>query len=191
MGLYITFEDVRLRVVGKVRFTEDEEDEDKMSVKLANRLINEAEGRVEQDLSPRYAAPFSTDDGGAFRLLPERPTKEILRTLCELQSCIRILDTDFGKGGAVDGEKYSKNLKSAYDAMIKDMLVKKTDRGQEASGFAKPPLPGLKLNYMNQAADDGFAGSIQIASGSAAQGAATDQINSPSETFWRGLWNWR
>lgn len=188
MGLYIAFEDVRLRVVGKVRFTEDETDEDKMSVKLANRLINEAEGRVEQDLSPRYAAPFETDGGEKFIRLPERPTKEILRTLCELQACIRILDTDFGKGGAVDGEKYSKNLKTAYDAMIKDMLVKKTDRGVEASGFAKPPLPGLKLNYMNQTADDGFAGSIQIASGSAAQGAATDQINSPSETFWRGLW---
>jgi len=72
MPLYITLEDVRLRLIGKVRFTTNPLDENKMSETLANRLIDEAEGQVELDLSPRYAAPFQTVSGTAFSNLPER-----------------------------------------------------------------------------------------------------------------------
>lgn len=187
MSLYVTFDDVRHRLTGKVRFTEDDADEDKMHRRLAARLINEAEGRVELDLSPRYAAPFQTDADGPFKDLPERPTKEIIRTLCELMSCIHILETDFGKGSAVDAAKYTKSLKARYKEIKDDLLAKKTDAGVESAGFRKPPLPGLKLNYMNATADDGFHGSVLIASGSEAHGNAAGQINSPGETFWRGL----
>jgi hypothetical protein len=184
LGLYVTFEQVRLRLVGKVRFTEDDNEENKMHVALAARLINEAEGQVEQDLSPRYAAPFVTDAGAAFAQLPERPTREILRTLCELMACMRILETDFGTGSATEGEKYTKALKKRYDEVTGRLLEKRKDGAIASQGFMYPPLPGLKLNYMNEKADDGFMGSVIVASGSPLPGYASEQVNDPSQSFW-------
>lgn len=186
MGLYVSLEDIRIRLVGKVRFTSDDNDENRMSETLANRLINEGEGQVELDLSPRYMAPFQGGNGEAFSTLPERPTRNYLRTLCELMGCIRILETDFGSGTAVDGEKYVEKLRKRYDEMIKLLLARKTSGGTEAQGFAKPPLPGLRLNYMNELADDGFMGSVLVTS----QGDGDfpqKQINDPSENFWNGV----
>lgn len=186
MGLYVKFEDVRIRLIGKVRFTMNESDENKMQETLANRLINEGEGQVELDLSPRYFAPFQGDHGEAFDTLPERPTRNILRTLCELMGCIRILETDFGSGTVVEAEKYIEKLRKRYDGIVKDLLLRKTDHGAEAQGFAKPPLLGLRLNYMNELADDGFMGSVL----STSQGDGDyprKQINDPSENFWNGV----
>lgn len=186
MGLYITFNDLALRLVGKVRFTRNTEDQNKMPVALAERLINEAEGQVEHDLSPRYAMPFQTDGGAPFNQLPPRPTSEVLRTLCELMAVIRVLETDFGRGTATDGDNYKKDLQKRYNAQVEKLLKKKEDRGQPAAGWMYPPLPGLKLNYMNNLADDGFSGSVIVASGSASHGYPNGQINNPGENFWNG-----
>lgn len=186
MGLYIAFEDVRVRLIGKVRFTTNEEDENKMQEKLANKLINQAEGDVELDLLPRYAAPWQTSIGAPFKELPDRPTKFYLKTLCELLACVRILETDFGSGSAVDGEKYAEKLRKRYSDMLKLLLDRKTNGGVEAQGFSKPPLPGLRLNYMNETADDGFMGQVLVTS----QGDGDypqKQINDPSEDFWTGV----
>lgn len=182
MARYIDFEAVRVRLIGKVRFTEDETDENKMQIKLAKRLINEAEGSVEYDLSPRYYTPFQTESEGAFSSLPERPTKEYLRTLCELKSCIRILETDFGSGTAVDGEKYAASISKRYQKMVDQLLEKK---GDNQLGWKYPPLTGLRLAYFNETADDGYAGAILTTS----QGDGSypmKQINDPSESWLNG-----
>lgn len=186
MGLYVSFDEVKIRLIGKVRFSDLEEEENKMYRLLADRLIAEAEGQVELDLSPRYVAPFQTDGGSPFRNLPERPTKNYLKTLCELMSCIRILETDFGSGTAIDGEKYAEKLRKRYNEMMELLLKRKTDAGTEAWGFAKPPLPGLKLNYMNEMADDGFMGAVLV-TGQNDGDYPQKQINDPSETFWNGI----
>jgi hypothetical protein len=186
MGLYIRNDDVILRLIGKVRFTRNVEDENRMPIPLLERLINEAEGQVEQDLSPRYATPFVTADGRPFAELPSRPTREVLRTLCELQGVIRVLETDFGRGTATNGDNYKKELKERYDATVAQLLAKKKDRGQDAAGWAYPPLVDLSLNWFNKLADDGFAGSVIVASGSASHGYPNHQINNPAENFWNG-----
>lgn len=185
MPLYTNFQAVADRLVGKVRFTDGDDggESGKMPKRLALRLINEAEGQVEQHLSPRYAAPFQTDAGDGFDKVPARPTGEIVRTLCELQACMRILETDFGAGSATDGDKYQKNLAKRYEMMRNSLLAKKSD-GQ---GWKYPPLPGLRLNYMNTRADDGYAGMVIVASGSASQGFAAGQINDPSANWWTGF----
>lgn len=186
MGKYIKFEDVRVRLVGKVRFTTDPENEDRMSETLANRLIAEAESHVELDLSPRYSAPFQTKDGSAFANLPENPTRNYIRTLCELMACVRILEEDFGSGTAVDGEKYAEKLRKRYGIMMEKLIERKKDGGVEALGYKYPPLPELRLNYMNEVADDGFMGSVLVTS----QGDGDyprAQINDPSENFWNGI----
>lgn len=188
MGLYIKFEDVRIRLLGKVRFTEDEDDENKMHIALANRLINEAEGQVEQHLSPRYAAPFVTDADGPFSALPDRPTRELIRTLCEHLACLRILETDFGRGSSTDGDKYAKALAARYEKLRNSLLARRTDGNTPSQGWKYPPLPGLKLNYMNTEADDGYMGSVIVASGDSTRpGYAQGQVNDPSVTFWNGV----
>lgn len=184
MGKYIAFEDVRLRLIGKVRFSENEDDENRFYIPLAGRLIAEAEAQVEFDLSPRYTAPFQTDEGEPFARLPDI-TRERLRTTCELQACIRILETDFGRGTVVEGEKYSASLMKRYEKYVDQNLEKKKDAGTEASGWRFPPLPGLKLNYMNTEADDGYSGQVLNTSESTA-GYAAKQVNDPSKNFWTG-----
>jgi hypothetical protein len=178
MGLYIKEEDVEIRLVGKVRFSDDDEDPKRMPRKLLKRLVNEAEGSVEHDLSPRYSAPF-VGTGGTFKALPERPTKEYIRTLCELKAVIRVLETDFGSGTVVDAEKYSKNISARYDSMV-DKLLKVRVEG--TFQWVYPPLPGLILNYMNEEQDDGFFGRVLVTTEGDGGYPAT-RINDPSETF--------
>lgn len=186
MGLYIRLEDVRIRLLGKVRFTDDEEQAaNMMHVLLANRLINEAEANVETDLSPRYAAPFQTDDGVPFKSLPLRPTQEFLRTLCELKAAIRILQTDFGRGSAVNGDSYKEDLEKQYKSMVRDHLAKKSESYQQ---WVQPPLPSLRLNWGNTESDDGYAG--QILSTSSGDGSFPQtRINDPSKTYWNATLN--
>lgn len=186
MGYYINLEAVKVRLSGKVRFTTDDNDENRMSEKLANRLINEAEGQVEQDCSPRYAAPFEREDGAPFSELPDRPTKEILRTLCELQACLRVLETDFGRGTVSDADKYCKSLEKRYKDILDRLMAKKTDGGQESAGWKYPPMTGLKLNYFNLVSDDGYIGSV-LTTTDGIGSYPFEQINSPGETWWNSI----
>lgn len=185
MPLYIKFEDVRLRLVGKVRFQDPNSptDENRMSVALATRLIDEAEGQVEQDLSPRFAAPFVSETTKDFKGLPDRPTKNIIRTLAELQAVIRILETDFGAGTAVDAGKYIEKLDKRYKAIINEnILAKFTDDYKATRQWKFPPLPDLMKAAHNLHGDDGFAGMVLVTSrGDGAYPAG--QIDDPSESF--------
>ena len=186
MGLYIKLEDVRIRLIGKVRFTTDVNEENKMHESLANRLILEAEGQVELDLSPRYAAPFQTIDGTAFKNLPDNPTKNVLRTLCELQSCMRILENDFGAGTAIDADKYVKKLKERYDEIVSERLLAKRKGKEETQQWSFPPLKSLKLNWHNTEADDGYLGMVLV-TGQGDGDYPAKQINDPSENWWNGV----
>lgn len=179
MGLYVRYDAVRIRLIGKVRFTEDEADENKMQIVLANRLIRQAESEVEMDLSPRYAAPFQTADGQAFTALPESPTRTLIGAMCELLACIRILETDFGSGSVVDAAKYTKELQKRYTAMVAKQLQRKPDSQQ----WLYPPLPQLMLGAHNFCADDGFAGMPQVTS-SGDGDYPKAQINNPAQTYW-------
>ena len=190
MGRYITSEAVIVRLRGKVKVTENPELEpDRMPLLLLNRLINEAEGQVEQDLSTRYAAPFVTIAGAPFSALPERPTKEILRTLCELLAVIRVLETDFGRGSGLDGAKYADSSQKRYDIIIwgddrKPGLC--SLRENTFNTFRTPPLPGLASNYHIGQADTGFAGYVDRSGSSHGADYAINQINEPSQNFWNG-----
>lgn len=190
MSMYIRDEDVRIRLIGKVRFTDDLEDENKMSFQLLRRLINEAEGDVEQDLSRRFAVPFVPAAGGEFKDLPERPTKEYLRTLCELKAVMRVLETDFGRGSVADADKYVKKLEERYKAMYDKLCARWDDEAtSQKQGWKFPPLAGLALAYHNTEADDGYAGMVLVTS-KGRGGEPFSQINSPLETFSNGVFDW-
>jgi len=191
MPQYTTIADVFARLKGKVKLEDpdlsEEKNEGRMTRQLANRLIDEAEGQVEQDLSPRYASPLQHATTGKFSDLPDRPTKNIIRTLAELQSVIRILETDFGSGTVVDAAKYSKNLEARYSKMITgdSGLLKRPKDKEDTKQFSYPPLPFLKLNYFNTAADDGYVGGVMVHRGHTDY--ATGQIDDAGEDFFNGF----
>lgn len=183
MPLYHKLKDIEIRLAGKLRFTDDPADVDLMPISLVRSLMNEAEGQVEMALSPRFMAPFQTDAGLAFQSLPERPTRLYIRTLCEIQSVLRILETDFGRGTAIGGDGYTKNMSDRYTEMV-DRLMKKKDDTTQAWVF--PPLDGLRLALFNEKADDGFQGMPLNSSDDSDNSDSFPQkrINSPGETFW-------
>ncbi len=193
MGRYINQEAVLVRLRGKVKTTDNPDAEpDRMPLLLLNRLINESEGQVEMDLSPRYLAPFQTSDGNSFSQLPERPTKEMLRTLCELLSVIRVLETDFGRGSSSDASKYADSCQKRYNVIIYGDSEKKIPgllslRDETYNTFRLPPLPGLRSNYQAAAMDTGFAGYIARSDDFSGGAYPAMQINDPSETFWNGV----
>jgi hypothetical protein len=193
MGKYITSEAVIVRLRGKVKVTADPEaEQDRMPLLLLNRLINEAEGQVEQDLSGRYQAPFQTIGGEPFGKLPAHPTQEIIRTLCELLSVVRVLETDFGRGSAVDGSKYADSCEKRYNRIIWGDSEKKvpglvTVRENSFNIFVTPPLPGLRSNYQMSAVDTGFAGYVGRTDDTGHGAYPSFQINDPAENFWNGF----
>lgn len=182
MPLYTNPRDVQSRLVGKVSFSDNDEDPNKVGRKLLLQLIDEAESQVEVDLSSRYAAPFQTDTGGAYGTLPLRPTQNTLKNLCELMSVIRVLETDFGDGTVVDAEKYLKNIKPRYASMVKQLTAKRDDKN-DSQQWALPPLPSLRLAPHNELADDGGLGRV-LSTSMGVGGYPARQIDNPAETFW-------
>lgn len=191
MPKYIKFQDVQLRLSGKVRFQDaSQTDQDnRMPVALANRLIDEAEGQVEVDLSPRFAVPFVSASKGTYLALPDAPTKNFIRTLCELQSVIRILETDFGSGSAVDAQKYIANIEKRYRKMIDENILAKFEASYASSRQWKfPPLLDLKKAQHNSEADDGFAGMVTVTD--RGEGLyPVEQIDDPSQSWFNATFD--
>lgn len=184
MPIYIRLEDVKIRLIGKVQFTENEFEQNRFPDALAKRLINEAEGDVEMDLSPRYFAPFQTEDGKPFSSLPPRPTQEYIRTLCELKAVSRILETAFGSGGVVNPETYKKSIDDRYAEMIKRTLDKLSN-----SKWVYPPFPKIKLNYFNESADDGYVGTVINTHNSTGTDYPAKVSNNPALGYYHGGYN--
>lgn len=186
MPRYITFEDVRIRTVGKVRYSDNEADENKMQEVLAKRLIDEAESQVELDLSVRYFIPFKGICDEAFSTLKSNPeyigTWNIIKTLCELQSVIRILETDFGSGTTIDASKYIKNLEARYKDIIENRVLKKRHNAEDQQQWFHPPMKGMKLALHNKYGDDGYVGTV-LDSSSGDGGYPATQISDPSENW--------
>lgn len=183
MGRYISDKDVMVRLKGKVSFTEDgEKDKDKMDLKLLRRLIAEAEADVEFEMSPRYNTPFLKTDDQPFAKIANMMTINIIRTLCELMSVIRVLETDFGRGTVVNGDEYAEKLRDRYQKMVDRVMAKKD--GSDAWKY--PPLPELKSNWFNLEADDGYAGQILVTSQEDGDYPKA-QITDPSENYFNGV----
>lgn len=182
MPIYITTDDVEKRLIGKVKFTDDDTEENKMPRSLLSELIDEAEAEIEFRLSQRYSVPFVTDAGLPFANLPARPTAEQLKTLIKLEAVRRVLQTDFGRGSFASGDEYAKGIQEDIEKRIDRLIATHDDT---RARYKYPPLPDLQLAAHNMEADDGFGGRVLVTS--AGYGAfASHQINNPSETLFNG-----
>lgn len=188
--LYISLPELKVRLLGKVAFAEQgEDDPNKMSNELAIMLMDQAEGDVELDLSPRYATPFTNAANQGFGFLPSRPTRQVIKTLCLNKACLYVLDTDFGRGSAISGEEYAKGLTKTYDSLIKRLIGVIGGDSGETDFYRQwkfPPLPGLALAAHNACSDDGFAGRI-FHTTTGEGGYAADAVNDPSRNFYTAL----
>lgn len=189
MGRYISNNDVKSRVLGKVKFTTDNADENNFQENLLTEYVAQAEAQVEIDLSPRYASPFQNRAGQKWsnKAIPVGEYN-IIRNLCQLQAVIRVLETDFGRGTVVGADKYVEKIEKRYQSIISDKLLAKKKLGNmETQQWSFPPLQ-LKLNYFNSKADDGYMG--QILNTTQVQPQYPQfQINDPSENYWNGIFD--
>jgi len=177
--MYITAAEVRERLLGKVRFTNDDADENAVGSGLLLSLIEESEAEVELRLSVRYDVPFISDTDTAFSTLPTH-TQAQIKSLCRLDAVRRILAMDFGRGTTVEGLKYAELQTKEYESRMERLI---SIRDGQFGHFKYPPLPSLKLAAHNSEADDGYSGQILVTSNNYG-GDATQQINSPQETIW-------
>lgn len=185
MGKYITNESVLIRLRNKVKTTTcPDQEPDRLPVALLTRLVLEAEGQVEMDLSERYESPFQAMDCSPFSALPDT-TQNILRTLCELLGVIRVLETDFGKGSGINADAYTKISQDRYDKLIVKLLSRRS-KDDPFTPFIYPPLPQLKTNYHMRQVDTGFYGYVARSDDGGHGGFPVKQINDPEQTFWNG-----
>lgn len=179
MGDYTAEADVELRLRGKVRFTDDDKEENAFPRSLLKKLVRDAEVKVERDLSRRYATPFRGTNDEAFKTLP-KTTRETITNLCELQSVMLVMMTDFGRGGVSDSRAYRRGQMSLYTSTVKREL----DRNYESAAgqWRFPPLEGLKLADGN-ASEQAIVGAIlHTSNGDGAY--PSGQITDPGESIW-------
>lgn len=188
--IYTTYESVKVRLANKVQFQSEGTgpQDGEIPDELLGQLIVDAETQVEQDLRGRYAIPFQSKRTGSYKDLPDH-SKRALRVAVDMMAVVNILNTDFGAGGHTDGEKYSKNIKTSYDAYINKLL----GRDQEAASDKRdrfrfsPPLDDVLLSPTNRKADDGYKGMIinTDASNTDAASYAEEQVNNPARSYVR------
>lgn len=187
MGKYITTDGVKQRLGQKVRFTTDptaDGEDNKMPVALLNRLISEAESQVELDLSERYWVPFQGVSGQPFASLAQN-TVLVLTTLCYIQAVAKVLETDFGSGTVTDASKYVERMEKRYAKILEQLLGRRKKGGEETGRWKYPPLQDLRLAYMNEEADTGFAGMVLNTTTQTVDGGGFPllQINDPNQNF--------
>lgn len=184
MAYGITNADVEVRLLGKVRFTDADEDENKFPRRLLVRLIKEAISKVERDLSPRYAAPFRHETSGVWGDLPDT-TRETLRTMCELMAVIRVLGNDFGRGTVNSGGEFKGEQERLYADMLKREMEQRSGAEGSMAQWRYPPLDYL-LTCIQNAQDDGFHGTI-IHTTRGDGDFPGKQITDPGENLFNGV----
>ena len=118
---YTTAAEVKERVLGKVKFTDNSEDENAVSSGFLIQIIDEAESEVELRLSVRYDVPFQGDNEEAFTTLPTT-TQVQIKTLCRMEAVRRILNYDFGRGSAIESDGYYKGIHQDYETRLERLI---------------------------------------------------------------------
>jgi len=181
MGQYVTAAEIKKRCAGKIYFADTDDDDNAVGPTLLDEIIAEAEAQVETRLSVRYAIPFVHKSGSAFSTLSTN-TQTVIKSLVRSESVRRLLDTDFGRGTAVEGAKYARQQYEVFE-MQANRLVER--REGTFGQFLYPPLVDLALAPHNSEADDGYAGRIYLTSDEPGD-FASRQMPDPGESFWNG-----
>lgn len=142
MGKYVAADEVKSFLETKVSFGVGE---DQVSDVELNFLINQAESKLEMELSDQYVIPFQGYNGLTFPEIPFPTTIQIINNLALYRSVYNVLKLFFGKLGNNRGD--------SYIAFIADMfqdLLQPLKRKRNTGVFDVPPLAGLFINANSQ-----------------------------------------
>ncbi len=142
MGRYVSSDDVKASLETKVSFGIQET---QVSDVELNYLINQAESKVEMELSDQYVIPFQGYNGLTFEQIPHLSTVQIINNLCLYRSLYNVAKLFFGKTSNNRGQSYI----DFYADMFQDLL-QPLKRKRNTGAFDVPPLAGLFINGNSQ-----------------------------------------
>lgn len=142
MGKYVDAADVKSFLESKVSFGVSD---DQISDVELNFLINQAESKVEMDMSDQYITPFQGYEGLTFKQIPFSSTIQIINNMCLYRSIYNVLKLFFGKTGNNKGENYLSFVADMYQDLLQPLK-----RKRNTGVFDIPPLAGLLLNGNSQ-----------------------------------------
>ena len=139
---YITIDDVKPWLYGKVRFGPDPDTE--MTDEFLATLCAYGETEVLNDLNWFYVVPLVSIRTNDYVGLPEY-TRTFLTQLFVFKSLQRVLAEEFAQKSAVIAKDYVERVKQDYSTI----LSRVTSKDPKTQQFRYAPLPDLKINLKN------------------------------------------
>lgn len=182
MGKYVAAADVKSFLESKVSFGPSE---DQISDMELNFLINQAESKVEMEMSDQYIIPFQGYNGLTFFQIPHSTTIQIINNLCLYRSIYNVLKLFFGKVGNNRGDSYIEFIADMFQDLLQPLK-----RKRNTGVYDIPPLAGLLLNGNSQRVSPVLP-SPQVSSvGVESFVYANTHVNNPKTTLlWGNWWN--
>lgn len=140
---YITLQNVKIELQDKITFSNT--DSEYMSDNEVLDNIEDGEASIERMLSRQYIIDpglLGVDINGnvlPFNEITQKSTIKYIEKLCTLQTCLFIMETEFGKSEGVRGTGYLDHYQKRLDRLMYDVLGKDRESGQ----WLYPPFPGL------------------------------------------------
>lgn len=182
MGNYIPNDVVKSFLESKVSFGPRD---DQISDLELNMLINQAESKVQLELSDQYIVPFRGYEDRTFHQITSDYTKTIISNLCLYRSLYNVMKFYFGKTSNNRGQSYIDYYADSFNDLL-EPLKRKRNTGV----FDSPPLTDLLLNG-NSLRHSPVLPSPQVATcGVSSFLYANTHVNNPKVSpLWGGYWS--
>jgi hypothetical protein len=182
MGKYVSPESVKQFLESKVSFGPLEDQISDMELIF---LIQQAESKVEMELSNQYVIPFVGYINGnivPYNEIPYETTTMVVNNLCLYRSCYNVIKLFFGKTGENRGKSYLDFIADMYQDLYQPL-----QRKRNTGVFDIPPLQGLFLNANSQRTSPVLPSPIAARVGHSVNSFeyANRHVNDPTQSiFW-------
>lgn len=185
MGRYISEKTVKSFTESKVSYGASENQISDMELIV---MIQQAESKVELDMSNKYIIPFQGYNNVPFAGIASETTQQIIQCLCLYRSVYNVLKLFFGKTGENRGDHYVRYISDEYHDLLEPM-----QRKRKTGVFDLPPLPGLMLNGNSTYNSPLLPAPIAASIGHSVNTFefANRHINNPSQSLFWGPYNGR
>ncbi len=181
MGRYVSAEEVKSFLESKVSF--GVQDTQVSDVEL-NYLINQAESKVEMELSDQYVIPFKGYNGLSFQEIPYPSTIQIINNLCLYRSVYNVIKLFFGKTSNNRGQSYLDFVADMFQDLLQPLK-----RKRNTGVYDVPPLAGLFINGNSQRLSPVLPSPQASTVGVGSLVYANTHVNNPAASPLWGYWN--
>lgn len=138
MGKYVSSDEVKSFLETKVSFGNSDDQVSDMELTF---LINQAESKVEMELSDQYVIPFQGYNNLTFQQISNITTIEIINNLCLYRSVYNVIKLFFGKTSNNRGQSYLDFIADMFQDLLQPLK-----RKRNTGAYDIPPLAGLLIN---------------------------------------------